>query len=221
MHTENQSPTDAQAVETNAAPSPRADSTETLAALFHKVLKLMMRAHHLQGHAEHAQMRVLGILRRHQPINQRELMDMLNVRSASLSELLGKLELRNLLTRTRDEQDKRNIVITLTESGEAAAEELHAAHRRSADDVFAALSEAEREQLTKLLGKLSASMERHIAECHPGHDHGEHDRDDARMHGRHAHQHGHRHLCGRGEEGGRHGVRARGPHSERGMEHDA
>lgn len=179
---------------------------EILASLFHRAVRFMMRAHHHQGHAEHAQMRVLAILKSHESISQRELLEMLHVRSASLSELLGKLEHRNLICRIRDDQDRRNIIITLTEEGSAAAATMESARRQSTDAIFAALSEDERDQLADLLRKVIVSLEQHAADHHSQHNHGD---DEPRR--------GHRQ-----HERGRHGFRGRGgrPHGGRGRGSD-
>lgn len=192
-------------------------STEMLASLFHRAAKLMMRAHHRQGHAEHAQMRVLAILKQNEPISQRELLDILNVRSASLSELLGKLEHRNLIRRNRDGQDKRSVIITLTEQGSAAAAAAESARRQSFDAIFATLSEDERTQFAGALRKIITSMEQHLVEHHT---HGEHG-------GGHMRGHGHDlRECERGRRGP-HGPgdelrppRGGRAHGERGRGHD-
>ncbi|MDR1396138.1 MAG: MarR family winged helix-turn-helix transcriptional regulator [Desulfarculales bacterium] len=166
-------------------------NNETLAVLFHRACKFMMRAHHRQGYVEHAQMRLLAIVQRNAPMNQRELLEMLHVRSASLSELLEKLERRNFISRGYDQRDKRHVIITLTEQGAAAATAGAAAGKQSFDAIFAALSQSERRQLAGLLEKIIVSMERQVA-CH----HSSHDYEGERGQG-HSHQHGHgRHRPG-------------------------
>ncbi|MDR1530445.1 MAG: MarR family transcriptional regulator [Burkholderiales bacterium] len=118
------------------------------------------RDHHLRRHllvdgqARHAQGRILFILSEREGLNQRELLDMLHVRSATLSELLSKLERNQLILRQRDEKDKRNYRLFLTESGRATLEE-HRKHRQEiATHLFAALDETERASLAALLTRL-------------------------------------------------------------------
>jgi DNA-binding MarR family transcriptional regulator len=178
-----------------------------LASLFHRAARFMMRAHHHQGHAEHAQRHVLAILKRSEPMSQRELLEMLNVRSSSLSELLGKLEQRSFIRRERDEEDKRNVIITLTAEGAAASAE--SAGQQSTDALFAALSEDEREQLAGLLRKVIASLEQYAADQPQRHAHGgEEERLNCHTHGHgggeeerwrhHAHERGERAFHGWG-----------------------
>jgi DNA-binding MarR family transcriptional regulator len=149
-------------------------NSENLAVLFHRAVKFMARVHHHQGHAEHAQMRVLSLLKDRHSMNQRALQEMLNVRSASLSEILSKLEHRGFIERKRDEEDKRNSVITVTEQGSlnvAATEDIR---RESAKTLFASLSEDERQQLAELLEKVVRALEKDTSECadHHGHEAG-------------------------------------------------
>jgi DNA-binding MarR family transcriptional regulator len=135
------------------------NSGEELFALFRRVFKHMARAHHQQGHGCHAQQHILSILRERGSMNQRELMEMLNVRSASLSEILGKLERHGLASRERDGQDRRNLVIAATEDGNKAVGEHECERRKQAENLFAALDADERVNLLKLLEKLAKALE--------------------------------------------------------------
>ncbi|MDR2075924.1 MAG: MarR family transcriptional regulator [Desulfovibrio sp.] len=183
-----------------------AASAEKLAALFYRAFKFMARAHHHYGHAEHAQMHVLALLRDRTSLNQRDLMEMLNVRSASLSEILGKLEHRGFIERARDEQDKRNFVITVTRQGAAAVAANEDVRRKSAEAFFASLSENERQRLAELLEKVIHALEKDMPghACRPDHGVG-HPRGQQHDHEGHGGRHGHH---ARGGEGSGHGRRA-------------
>jgi DNA-binding MarR family transcriptional regulator len=175
-------------------------SGEHLAGLFQRAVKCMARAHHHQGHAEHAQMHALALLDQRRSMNQRALQELLNVRSASLSEILGKLEHRGFIERTRAEEDKRNCIITVTGQGSAAVTASGDSRRKSADALFASLSDAERRQLAELLEKVVRALEKETSGyaahhgCEGGHAHGRnphgHDPHDAHGsrggHGHHA-----------------------------------
>lgn len=54
-------------------------------------------------------------------MTQRELLELLHTSSASLSEVLGKLEREGLVERGRSEADKRRLEVSLTEAGKEAA----------------------------------------------------------------------------------------------------
>ena len=104
-----------------------------------------------------AQERVLRILAQQEAeeMGQRRLQELLGVQSGSLSELVGKLEDKGFLVRIRNEADKRNVTLKLTEAGRARA-----AHPSDHPDPFAALSEAEQAQLRALLQKVLESQEK-------------------------------------------------------------
>ncbi|MDR3358273.1 MAG: MarR family transcriptional regulator [Desulfovibrio sp.] len=191
----------------NESHTPTVASGENLTSLFYRAFKLMARAYHHHGHTEHAQMRVLALLKDRNSMNQRDLLEMLNVRSASLSEVLGKLEHRGFIERERDEQDKRNFVITVTGQGSAAVAASEDARRKSADSPFASLSEDERQRLAELLDKVVRALEKDTSGYAHHHDHGAghpHGRGGHGHHGRHGHEH---HAHGGGEVSGHHGYR--------------
>lgn len=56
-------------------------------------------------------------------VNVKELGEYLYLDSGTLTPLLKKLEAKKLLTRMRSEKDERNLVVTITEEGEALKEE--------------------------------------------------------------------------------------------------
>lgn len=196
-------------------------SGEELFRLFRRVVKNMARLHHHghghgPGHGRHAQRHILSILRERGSLNQRDLMEMLNVRSASLSEILGKLERHGLISRERDEQDRRNFIITATEEGDKAFGEHESERREQAEQVFAALDADERASLARLLEKLAQSLE--ADEAARG-GHGADDGKEGHGHGCCRHRHGHGPRGEHGPEGHEHhdqnGHERRGRHEHR------
>jgi DNA-binding MarR family transcriptional regulator len=164
-------------------------SDEQLLWLFHRASKWMTRSHHrgdsahspgdgqreegrdghvrrqllADGQARHAQGRILFILSEREGLSQRELLDMLHVRSATLSELLFKLERDRMILRLRNEKDKRNYRLFLTESGRAALEEHRRRRQETANRFFAALDTTERATLAALLTRLLSLWETEVA----------------------------------------------------------
>lgn len=121
----------------------------TLAYLFfHTVRKL--RHNGLPGYSRQ---KVLSILEEMGPLSQKKVQEILDIKPGSLSELCAKMESGGLIERTRDENDKRNVVIRITEKGREQRREI----RDAKDDfLFASLSEEERNELRRILHKLSA-----------------------------------------------------------------
>ena len=88
---------------------------------------------------------------------QSELGGILNVRRASISELLAKMEARGLIERHQDENDRRQLIVSLTQQGAFALSE-GADHRKTENSaLFSALSDEERHLLQTLLNKLLLS----------------------------------------------------------------
>lgn len=195
----------------NEHASPVTDGVE-LAELFHRVARLMARRGCGGPHGRHAQVRVLRLLRERGPMRQGELLEMLDVRSASLSELLAKLERNGRIARERDDRDRRGFVVRAidhpAETGmfdaPDAPDESGMAAGESKDPgcaSFAGLNDDERAQLRGLLLKLAATLEADPLRAGPHGGHG-------RLHGD-----GPRGLgpgrgcgCGHGRHGGRGGA---------------
>ena len=81
-------------------------------------------------------------------MGQKALQELLRVRPGSISEILAKMEEKGLIERSRDEDDKRAALITLSADVRPETEQLN---------FFAALTEAEQAALKELLKKVLAS----------------------------------------------------------------
>ena len=103
----------------------RIENLEEKAIRFAHLMKRVTHLHHRheEGPMIHpGQGKLLLLILRKEPVGQKELVEMLDIRPSSLSELLKKLEAKGFVTRTPDEQDKRNMIVTLTGEGKALAE---------------------------------------------------------------------------------------------------
>ena len=133
---------------------------EEVLELFHRGVHLLHRSGpHWRRHGKRtpmppAQGRLLRLLAASGPLTQRRLGEMLDIRSASLSELLGKLERPGWIRRRPNENDKRTIDIDLTEEGEKMLGNIGNERAEMAEEIFGALKEEELQQLHSLLGKL-------------------------------------------------------------------
>ncbi len=112
---------------------------------------LMMRCFRELRHGGSAatQRKILVILSQTGETPQRALQEVLGVRPGSLSEVLGKLESKGLIERTRSGMDRRSAMLKITEEGRKLASE------QPAEDagLFSALSDEEQETLRGLLKK--------------------------------------------------------------------
>ena len=113
------------------------------------------------GHCHHparAQHRVLALLAANEGLSQKELAQLMGVRPQSLSELLLRLEESGLVERRRSETDGRVINVYLTDDGREQAQQAAEARRQSARDALGVLTDAEKEELARILEKLAGGL---------------------------------------------------------------
>ena len=123
------------------------------------LLGLMRRCGHYLAHragAVSSRERMLRLLAERGEMPQADFVKLLDLRSASVSEQLGKLEAQGLVVRRRSEQDRRGVTIELSEQGRELAQAIGG---RDSEGAFGALDEAERETLKALLEKLLSDWE--------------------------------------------------------------
>ena len=92
-------------------------------------------------------------------VRQKTLVDELDISPAAVSELVSKLEKDKYVNREVDPDDKRATLIKLTDLGKARAAELADERNERFSKAFTALSAKEKDQLLKLLEKLTADDE--------------------------------------------------------------
>ena len=88
-------------------------------------------------------------------MTQRELQEASCITSASLSEVIAKLEAEGLLARERSETDRRQLPVTLTEAGFERARKLVRTRAEFEERAFDFLSPAERERLAETLDRVA------------------------------------------------------------------
>lgn len=140
------------------------DGSQELAHLFRYTSRLLARAYHGRrhgshgGHARHAQGKVLSIIGESGPISQGDLLNLLDVRSSSLSELLAKLERNGLVKRERNEADRRSFIVSATEAADALLAAREEGGQDIAESLFSCLDSEEKAALQAILRKLVASL---------------------------------------------------------------
>ena len=138
-------------------------SGEELMHLFRYCFNLMRRRYHQTVHGKvgtrQGQGKILSILRRENGIGQKELAERLQIRPASLSELLDKMQKSGWIQRQVNERARRKINVFLTDSGQIVSEQMMEARRDMANGVFGVLNPEEQTQLEILLSKLISELE--------------------------------------------------------------
>lgn len=124
--------------------------------------------HHI-SEGKGSQKRILMILNETQDITQRELTEHLGIQPGSVSEVIGKLETAGLILRTPSPTDRRTANIRLTEPGRAAAQEAYAKRTQRHQEMFACLSEEQKQTLLGLLETINLSWsqqyQKHGPQC--------------------------------------------------------
>ena len=104
--------------------------------------------------ANQTQGKVLKILYRKGQLSQKEVQEILDVKSGSISEIITKLEKRELVTRVQDSSDKRRVLLTLTDKGRLDVEEFSRKYQDSVMQCFEVLDEQEKREYRRILRKL-------------------------------------------------------------------
>lgn len=138
--------------------------------LFEKLMQLqwMMKKNRLRNCANGGHMadttrgqgRILAVLKLRDGISTRDLSYLLGVRISSLNELLSKMEKNGYVTREPSEQDKRVMLVKLTEKGRNEEQ----AGARGSEDLFACLTEEEQKTFEAILDKMSAALHANFSE---------------------------------------------------------
>jgi MarR family transcriptional regulator, transcriptional regulator for hemolysin len=101
---------------------------------------------------------ILLNLKIRKPANQRELAEAVGVREATLTHHLNAMDARGLVTRSRDNANRRVQQVALTEAGEAAFVRLRGAAMAFDAKLRAGLTEDNLATLSTLLGQLAANV---------------------------------------------------------------
>lgn len=115
-----------------------------------RLLERELRARAL-GLTHHA---VLSALRDFGPLSQQDLANSLDIYKSHLVAPIDDLELRGLVSRSRDASDRRRNQVALTPAGATLVDEIQQVDRRSQQGFLDALSAAEQRTLIALLARV-------------------------------------------------------------------
>lgn len=108
--------------------------------------------------------RIIMTIAHHGPdLSQRELADLVHLRPGSLTEALNNLEGEGFVQRRRDEEDRRIVRVALTAKAQTRLAELAAGRKRFENQLFAGISETDKETLARVLTQMAANV-RQVAE---------------------------------------------------------
>ena len=129
------------------------DLTESLLEMYH-----LLHRYHLMWYGKNfggldpwqGQGRILKALRRMHSITQKELCYILDLRPQSLGELLQKLEANGYIIRYHSKEDKRALIVELTEKGENFQ-----VQKPDYEELYVGLTKTERKAMKESLDKIS------------------------------------------------------------------
>lgn len=122
----------------------------------HALHDLGYLGHYLHVHTggRNGRQRTLMRLLDEGPITQRSLLDQSGVSSATLSETLAKLEAEGLLVKERSREDRRQLVLTLTDEGREAARRAWRERLDFEERAFSCLTAGELDALVRTLDRV-------------------------------------------------------------------
>ncbi|EET62830.1 transcriptional regulator, MarR family [Marvinbryantia formatexigens DSM 14469] len=120
--------------------------------------ELLIRAGYIaerKSGRQRGQNRILRILLENPKMSQRALQERLGIEPGSMSEILAKLEEKGFLVKEKDENDRRRMILTLTEEGKAVAgAESGNGEKPDKEEIFSSLTPDEQKRLKEMLRKL-------------------------------------------------------------------
>lgn len=108
----------------------------------------------------YARMRLLGALHCGGPQIMTSISDELGVTRRNVTALVDALEEEGLVRRKPHPTDRRATVIEMTVQGERTMDRIYDEHRASVAELFAALGEEDKEELSRMLGVLREALRR-------------------------------------------------------------
>lgn len=132
-----------------------------LEGLLHRYFAWKRREQGPHANPHKGQGRILSILKLQPEITQKEMTFLLDMRPQSLGELLTKLEKAGFITREPSEEDRRVMVVKLTDAGAKEAEKMNDTQEET---IFDVLTEEEQEQFSAIIDKLTKAVEAEMPE---------------------------------------------------------
>ena len=124
-----------------------------------KLVRTMKRRERPEGGASRGMMRLLAVLSKNPGISPKELAEHLEIRPASLSERIRKLEEEGIVRRDTDEGDLRRIKVSIMPRGEAILKETRAMREEDRKLITEVLTEEEQKMFCQISEKLVNAME--------------------------------------------------------------
>ncbi len=97
---------------------------------------------------------ILDLLRERPSCRMGDLAKALHLTMSAVTAIVDKMVKLNLVKRERSSEDRRVVRVALLKKGKETARRIYDERRKSADDMFSALTEPERQEYLKMLRKV-------------------------------------------------------------------
>lgn len=141
--------------------------SETIGFLLNDTARMFRRAYNARTKGSGItalQSRVLTYLARYPGIRQGPLAELIEVEPITLSRMIDRLEESSLVERRADPTDRRAWQLHLTASAEPLLDTLRETARDVVAEATEGLSDAERDELTRLVERVRANLSRRICQ---------------------------------------------------------
>lgn len=122
-----------------------------------EIMKLFRRCHAIihsrMCDGRTAQSDILRILHKNQAMTQKQLQEKMNIRQATLSETIAKMEAAGLLIKTRSQSDRRATIIKLSDKGLEITLANREKHHAQKEALLSCFTDEEKQTLEKLFTK--------------------------------------------------------------------
>lgn len=113
----------------------------------------------MRGSGHMGQKKIVNILATAGEMSQFDLQNMLEIKPGSMSEVLTKMEKKGYITRSKAPNDKRMVLLRITQCGLNWNSSIQKNMSRDSKSWFSALSSSEQKQLHEMLEKLLVNWE--------------------------------------------------------------
>ena len=142
---------------------------ELLVALRRVIRAVVLRSKQLSKHVglTGPQLLVMQNIQERPGIMVREIADSINLSPATITNILDRLEARDLATRIRSTQDKRKVGVFLTERGKAAVVDAPRPLQEHFVERFSQLKEWEQSQMVATVQRIASMMDAEDIDASP------------------------------------------------------
>lgn len=142
--------------------------SKSISDIIRQLSRFTKRHKHGSPRSSHRYRHLLRLIQELNGSKASELAEHMGIRPASLSEMISNLEIDGLITKTRDENDKRVTIIRISEQGQTKLQQLQEEKDRTFEGILTSEEEIE---FMRLSQKMIAHLEPQFKNRPCGHGH--------------------------------------------------